>query len=664
MSADDRPVFVPDPETAARSQMADFLGTCARRTGNTFQDWPTFSRWSAACWRDFWRLFLEWAAPQYEGSPEPVCLGDAIETATFFPDLLLSYTGNLLRSGTPAQEDAVALIVRDETGRRAQWTRRELRSRVEAAARALRARGIGVGDHVVAIARNDDAAIVACLAATGLGATWSSIGPDQGPEAMLARFRQLDPCLLFAVGSQPYQGASRSLRERLEAVVAGLPSVRTLVSLDGDVAALDGLDRPVLTLAALESEGASCESFPWPCVPFNHPLFVMFSSGTTGAPKCIVHGVGGTLLEHLKEQRLHSDFHAGDRLLFTTSCGWMMWNWQLSALASHTTIVAYDGSPTFPTLDALWRVVAEEGVTVFGTSPAFLGYCRDTAIVPREVVDLASLRAMQSTGSVLGERLYDWVAQNVKPLPLQSISGGTDILGCFVLGNPLLPVRRGEAQSVSLGMDVRSLRTDSLAGEGVGELVCGNPFPSRPLGLFNDPGGERFHQAYFAQNEGLWTHGDFLVLTSHGGARILGRSDGVMNIRGIRIGPAEIYTILLDIPEVRHAMAVEQQAPEDPGGTRLVLLLVLRDGVILDRPLTLRIKKEIAHRSSMIHVPAVMVAVEDLPATHNGKMSERAARDAVNGKIPANLAALRNPACLEALRTHPDLGGRFGGREG
>jgi acetoacetyl-CoA synthetase len=539
-----------------------------------------------------------------------------------------------------------------------------LRSRVEAAARALRARGIGVGDHVVAIARNDDAAIVACLAATGLGATWSSIGPDQGPEAMLARFRQLDPCLLFAVGSQPYQGASRSLRERLEAVVAGLPSVRALVSLDGDVAALDGLDRPVLTLAGLESEGAAGESFPWPCVPFNHPLFVMFSSGTTGAPKCIVHGVGGTLLEHLKEQRLHSDFQSGDRLLFTTSCGWMMWNWQLSALASHTTIVAYDGSPTYPTLDALWRVVAEEGVTVFGTSPAFLGYCRDTAIVPREVVDLAALRAMQSTGSVLGERLYDWVAQNVKPLPLQSISGGTDILGCFVLGNPLLPVRRGEAQSVSLGMDVRSLRTDSLAGDGVGELVCGNPFPSRPLGLFNDPGGERFHQAYFAQNEGLWTHGDFLVLTPHGGARILGRSDGVMNIRGIRIGPAEIYTILLDIPEVRHAMAVEQQAPEDPGGTRLVLLLVLRDGVILDRPLTLRIKKEIAQRSSMIHVPAVMVAVEDLPATHNGKMSERAARDAVNGKIPANLAALRNPACLEALRTHPDLGGRFGGREG
>ena len=485
---------------------------------------------------------------------------------------------------------------------------------------------------------------------------------DQGPESVLARFRQLDPCLLFTAGSHPYQGASRPLVDKLHAVVEGLPTVRRLVSLDGDVEALRGLPPPVTTLAALEAGGAALPAFPWPRVPFNHPLFVMFSSGTTGAPKCIVHGVGGTLLEHLKEQRLHSDFRSGDRLLFTTSCGWMMWNWQLSALASDTAIVAYDGSPTFPTPDALWRVVADERATVFGTSPAFLQYCRDTALVPREAADLSCLRAVQSTGSVLSDRLYDWVAENVGSLPLQSISGGTDILGCFVLGNPLLPVHRGEAQSVSLGLDVRSLRPPDAPAEAVGELVCCNPFPSRPLGLHADPDGARFHAAYFAQNEGLWTHGDFVVLTRHGGARILGRSDGVMNIRGIRIGPAEIYAILLDVPEVRLAMAVEQIAPEEPGGTRLVLLRVLRDGVVLDRPLTLRIKKEISRRASMVHVPALVVAVDDLPATHNGKMSERAARDAVNGRQPANLQALRNPGCLEALRSHPELGGRFAER--
>lgn len=658
MTPEPVPVFTPSHEAAARSQMAAFLAFCARETGNTFAGWNAFHRWSAACWPDFWRLFLQWSAPAVEGDCEPACVGEAVETATFFPNLLLSYAENLLRPLPGGDDGAVALVARDESGRRAEWTRAALRARVEAAARALRARGVGPGDHVAAIARNDDAAVVACLAATGLGATWSSIGPDQGVDGVLARFRQLDPCLLFAVGSRPYQGQANPLRERLEAVVAGLPSVRALVSLDGDAAALTGLGHTVETLAGLESAGASPEPFDWPHVPFNHPLFVMFSSGTTGMPKCIVHGVGGTLLEHLKEQRLHSDLQAGDRLLFTTSCGWMMWNWQLSALAAGATVVAYDGSPTHPTPDALWRVVAEEGVTVFGTSPAFLQFSRDAGIVPRERADLSRLRAVQSTGSVLAERHYDWVRDHVGDVPLQSISGGTDILGCFVLGNPLLPVHRGESQSVSLAMDVRSLKAADAPEDATGELVCANPFPSRPLYFHNDPDGSRFHGAYFAQNEGLWTHGDFVQLTPHGGARILGRSDGVMNIRGIRIGPAEIYAVLADFPEVRTPMAVEQQASEEAGGSRLVLLLVMADGVPLDRPLVLRIKKEISRRASMAHVPAVVVAVDDLPTTHSGKLSERAARDAVNGRVPANLSALRNPGCLDVLRAHPELGGR------
>jgi acetoacetyl-CoA synthetase len=657
MTPDQRPIFTPDADTAARSQMAQFMTYCSGATGIGF-DWDSFSRWSSKSWRDFWRLFLDWSGAKVSGSPEPVCAGNDIRTASFFPDLRLSYAGNLLGTAADGCGDNLALIAVDETGRRKSWTRNELRSRVEAAARGLNALGIRPGDRVAAIARNDDAAIVACLAATSLGATWSSIGPDQGSESVLARFCQLDPCLMFVVGSHPYQGAQRSLRDRLEAIVAGLPTVGSIVSLDGDIAALEGLSRQVRTLQDLETEGASDVPFMWPDLPFNHPLFVMFSSGTTGAPKCIVHGIGGTLLEHVKELRLHSDFKAGDRLLFTTSCGWMMWNWQLSALASGAAIVTYDGSPTFPTPDALWQVVAREKVTVFGTSPAFMNYCNDFAIVPKDIADLSSLRAIQSTGSVLPDRLYDWVQANVGDIPLQSISGGTDIIGCFVLGNPMLPVWRGESQSISLGLDVCSLRPDGAADDSVGELICSNPFPSRPLGLFNDPTGERFHAAYFAQNKGVWTHGDFMILTSHGGARILGRSDGVMNIRGIRIGPAEIYAILLDIPEIRLAMAVEQQAPQDPGGTRLVLLVVLRDGAVLDRKLTLRIKKDLSSRASMAHVPAAIVAVDDLPATHNGKMSERAARDAVNGKVPENLAALRNPVCLQTLLAHPDLGGR------
>lgn len=664
MTSPDAPAFVPDPAVAARSQMAAFVAFCAERAGAP-REWAPFSRWAAAEWRTFWACFVEWAAPIVEGDAEPVCVGDDVETARFFPKLRLSYVENLLRPLGSEAEDDVALIARDETGRRVQLTRAELRRRVEAVARRLAQLGVGVGTRVAAIARNDEAAVVACLAATGLGATWSSIGPDQGAPSVLARFQQFEPALLFAVGSHPYQGVAKPLAERLQTIVAGLPTVRALVALDRDEAALAGLDRPVHTLAGLEGAGRSLPPVAWPRLPFDHPLFVMFSSGTTGAPKCIVHGVGGTLLEHLKEERLHSDFGPGDRLQFTTSCGWMMWNWQLSVLASGAAIVAYDGSPTWPEPDALWRVVAEEGSTVFGTSPAYLQYCRESGLVPREAHDLSRLRAMQSTGSVLAERLYDWVAANVGALPLQSISGGTDVIGCFMLGNPLLPVWRGEAQCGSLGLDVRALASGGEGGptwaatDAVGELVCTNPFPSRPVCFFNDPDGARRHAAYFEQNPGLWTHGDFVVATSHGGWRILGRSDGVMNIRGIRVGPAEIYAILADVDELRQSMAVEQLAPDEIGGTRLVLLVVPKPGAVLDRPLTLRIKKELSRRASMVHVPAAIVAVDELPATHNGKLSERAARDAVNGRVPANLQALKNPACLDVLYAHPELGGRL-----
>ena len=381
-------------------------------------------------------------------------------------------------------------------------------------------------------------------------------------------------------------------------------------------------------------------------LPFNHPLFVLFSSGTTGRPKGIVHGAGGTLLEHVKEHRLHTDLRAGDLLFYQTSLAWMMWNWQLSALASGAGILCYDGAVTSP--DALWRIVASERVTVFGTSPAYLQLCEELHYSPAVSLDLTALRAVLSTGSILHDHQYDWVREHVGDLPLQSISGGTDIVGCFVLGNPNLPVERGTIQCRSLGLDVRARPATSTPDcDGIGELVCCNPFPSRPLGFVADPDGARFHDAYFAANPGMWTHGDLTEIDDLGRIRMHGRSDGVLNVNGVRIGPAEIYRVLSEIAEVHEAMAVQQDLPS---GSRVVLFVVLRAPARLDAALVVRLRRELARRASPLHVPKVIVEVDELPRTHSGKLSERAARDAVNDVPVVNAGALANPWSLDGLR--------------
>ncbi len=631
------PIWRPSEEAVARSAMTAFTRRAEETTGRRFASYADLHRWSVEDGRAFWRLFLETSGLAWEGSAEPVRVGDEVETATFFPTVRLSYAENLLRTEAGGDGD-VAIVAMSESGERVALTRAELRERVLRAAGALAAMGVGPGTPIAALARNDANTVVACLAATALGAAWSSVSPDLGTDLVTARFSSLEPSILFAHRESRHQGVRRSLDERIEVLQRALPSVEQVLSLEGTAH------------APWEIAGGPLPSFPR--FSFAQPLFVLASSGTTGVPKAIVHGAGGTLVEHFKEHRLHADITATDVLLFVTTCGWMMWNWQLSALACGSRVVLYDGSPTHPDPDALWRVVERERVTVLGTSPAYLQYCADSGIVPRERADLSRLRAILSTGSVLRDVQYEWVAHNVKDLPLQSISGGTDILGCFMLGNPNLPVWAGESQCLSLGMDVRVRGDDGAdqTGTGVtGELVCANPFPSRPTEFLADPDRRRYHEAYFAQNPGLWTHGDLARITERGTARILGRSDGVMNVRGNRVGPAEIYGVLQGIAEIQDAMAVEQEAPRDPGGTRLVLLVVMRAGTALDRPLQLRIKKELSTRASAAHVPSVIAAVTSLPVTHNGKRSERAARDAVNGRPAANVGALSNPECLQEI---------------
>ncbi|HEY6146019.1 MAG TPA: acetoacetate--CoA ligase [Solirubrobacterales bacterium] len=623
------------PAISGKSQWSHFVAVCSSETGRDFESPQDFHAFSVERFREFWRLFLEWSDPLRSGDPDPVCTDDICETAAFFPNLSLSYAENLLAARTPADDERAALVARHGDGTRRELSRRELREQVRHLAAHLRGLGVRSGDRVVAVAANNPEATIGALAAATLGATFSSASPEMGAAAILSRFAQLSPKLLLATGSS----------ESIDELVASLPSLEAVVALDGGAAQGD-IDIPVHRLSdLLASPPPEPLAEGWERFPFNHPLFILFTSGTTGPPKCIVHGAGGTLLEHLKEHRLHGDLRPEDTLFFQTSAAWMMWNWQLSALACGARIVLFDGPLSTP--GTLWEIAAAEDVTAFGTSPPYLQLCQDSGYSPRREAPPLALRAVLSTGSVLRGWQYDWVAEEVGPVKLQSISGGTDIVGCFVLGHPELPGRRGMIQCRSLGLDVQALATEATPSDSpVGELVCRNPFPSRPLGFLGDEDGSRFHDAYFAANEGVWTHGDLIEFDAEGRARIHGRSDGVLNIQGVRIGPSEIYAALHEVPEVQEAMAVEQRREN---GARLVLLVVLREGAALDTELTLRIRRTIGRRTTALHVPELVAAVAELPVTHSGKRSEGAGRDAVEGREAANRRALANPDSLEQI---------------
>jgi acetoacetyl-CoA synthetase len=634
-----------------RSQFADFSEFCKAKTGRSFDGPQDFHAFSVSDYRRFWSLFLEWSDPLREGEPEPVCTDDRPEAAAFFPNLRLSYAENLLRSRSPEDDQRIAVIARRGDGLGQRLTRGELREQVRTLAGHLRALGVQAGDQVAAIVPNNVEAIVGGLATATIGATFSSAAPDMGVPAILSRFEQLSPKVLMASFRGEGTGVSSSFAGRIEAVVQSLPGLVAVVALD-DGREPSGIPVPVFHLSdLLASPPADPLADGWERFPFNHPLFVLFTSGTTGPPKCIVHGAGGTLLEHLKEHRLHVDLREDDTLFFHTTAAWMMWNWQLSALASGTPIVVFDGPLEGP--GTLWEILAEEDVSIFGTSPPYLQLGEDSGYSPKRDAPPRRLRSVLSTGSVLRDWQYDWVGEEVGPVRLQSISGGTDIVGCFVLGHPELPVRRGMIQCRSLGLDVQALSTEAApVGSPGGEMICRNPFPSRPLGLLGDADGSRFHDAYFVENEGVWTHGDLIEFDDDGQARIHGRSDGVLNIQGVRIGPAEIYEALREVPEIGEAMAVEQQRDDSP---RLVLLAVMRNGEALDGELVMRIRRTIARHASALHVPELVVAVDELPVTHSGKRSERAGRDAVNGHAVANRAALANPESVESVTWAVDL---------
>jgi acetoacetyl-CoA synthetase len=645
------PLWQPSPERIALAQVSAFARRLEDAHGVALPDQAALHRFSVQRPEPFWQaVFRDCGVLATQESPEVLADGDRLPGARWFPGTRLNFAENLLRR----RDAAPALVFRSEGGRRRELSHRELQASVARLAAALRAWGIRPGDRVAGFLPNLPEAIVAMLAATSVGAVWSSCSPDFGVAGVLERFGQIGPRVLFCADGHLYAGRRHDSLERVAQLRESLPSVERVVVVphldaEPDLAALPG------SLAWDEALGPhAAGEIAFERLPFDHPLYILYSSGTTGAPKCIVHGAGGTLLQHLKEHRLHVDLGPEDRFFYFTTCGWMMWNWLASGLASGATLVLYDGSPFHPDPGALFDLAESEGVTVFGVSAKFLDAAAKAGVEPIRSHDLSRLRTILSTGSPLAPESFDWVYTSVKrDVALASISGGTDIVSCFVLGSPTLPVWRGEIQCAGLGMrvDVVDEAGRPLRGE-KGELVCTAPFPSVPLGFWNDPGGRRFHAAYFERIPGVWAHGDFAETTEHAGFVIHGRSDAVLNPGGVRIGTAEIYRPVERVPEILESLAIGQ---EWQGDTRVVLFVRLREGVHLDDALAERIRARVRHEASPRHVPARIVEVADIPRTRSGKIVEIAVRDVVHGRPVRNREALANPDALELFRDLPEL---------
>ena len=629
--------------------MTTFRSAVAARFGVELPDSPALHRFSIERPGDFWSALWEFTDVVGDRGERAFVPAEHMRDARFFPDASLNVVDTLLS----LDDESPAILAVREDGERSALTWRELRSQVGAAAQGLRAAGVAQGDVVAAWLPNIPQAFVTALAAASIGAVYTSTSPDFGVTGVLDRFGQVKPKVLVAADGYVYAGKSHDCLARLREIRAGLPSVKRVVVVPylADAPALRGLPNSVLWQDFLR-DGASLSVAP---LPFDAPLFVLYSSGTTGVPKCIVHRAGGLLLSLLKEHQLHCDVRAGDRVFYYTTTGWMMWNWLLGALASKATLVVYDGSPVHPSSNSLFDLADALGITLFGTSAKYIDTIRKAQLRPSSTNGLGSLRTITSTGSPLSAENFDYVYEHVKSdVHLASISGGTDICGCFVLGDPTRPVYRGEIQGPSLGMAVEVFDDDGKpAPVGVtGELVCTAPFPSMPLGFWADHDGSRYQAAYFSDFPGVWRHGDWLARTEHGGFVITGRSDATLNPGGVRIGTADIYRQVELFPEVAESVVIGQDFRDD---VRVVLFVKMADGHELTDDLTARIKSTIRANCSPRHVPALIVAVPDVPRTRSGKLVELAVRDVVHGRPVRNTEALANPESLENFKGLPQL---------
>ncbi|WP_413662870.1 acetoacetate--CoA ligase [Microbulbifer sp. CNSA002] len=656
MKDNSQPLWQPSAEAIAATQMDEFRRRVNQQYQLDLNDYAALYQWSVDNREAFWRELWDYTGVIAADKGDETLSNDSMPGTQWFPQARLNFAENLLRY----RDDKAALVERLENGSRRELSYKELYDRVERLSAALVAQGVVEGDRVAGFMPNVIDTVVAMLATTSLGAIWTSCSPDFGINGVFDRFGQVQPKVLFACEGYFYNGKVIDSLPRLREIMQRIESIETLVVVPvarseeetAQVLAAEPLGKAVL-LQAFEA-AAPAQELSFVQTEFNHPLYIMYSSGTTGVPKCIVHGVGGTLLQHLKEHRLHGDLRREDTLFYFTTCGWMMWNWLVSGLACGATLVLFDGSPFYPSSQSLWDMTDEEGISLFGTSAKYIAALEKSGCKPRETHKLEKLRAVLSTGSPLAHEGFRYVYRDIKAdLCLSSISGGTDIVSCFALGNPTLPVYAGELQCRGLGMAVEVWNdTGSAVVEEKGELVCSKSFPCMPIGFWNDPDGAKYRGAYFENWPGVWAHGDYAEITAHGGVVIYGRSDAVLNPGGVRIGTAEIYRQVEKVEEVLDSICIGQPWHDD---VRVVLFVVLREGVVLDEDLTQKIRSTIRANTTPRHVPAKVIQVADIPKTISGKIVELAVRNVVEGKPVKNKEALANPEALSLFEKLPEL---------
>jgi len=644
-----KPLWKPDQaviETLELSKFSKIAGKLARSDLTEYRD---LHRWSVEDRETFWNLIWDYCGVRGDKGKTIIADGDLMPGAQFFPESRLNFAENLLwKTGTG---DALVFVSEDQSPRRMSWD--ELRGLVSRLQQGFRKMGIVAGDRVAAMMPNMPETVACMLAAVSLGATWSSCSPDFGTGGVLDRFGQIEPKLFIGCDGYRYNGKIIDTGEKLQTVSGELrPKATIVVNNIGNAAAVTGGGNSIVELQDFIAPFQAREPH-FERLPFSHPLYILFSSGTTGKPKCIVHSAGGTLLQHLKEHRLHAGLREGDRFFYFTTCGWMMWNWLVSGLASGATLLLYDGSPFYPDGNVLFDLADAENMTYFGTSAKFIDAVRKAGLRPMDTHDLSAVRVISSTGSPLSPEGFEFVYEGIKKnVHLASISGGTDIVSCFVLGIPGLPVWSGEIQGPALGMAVDVWDENGKPMQaGKGELVCTRAFPSMPIGFWNDD-GTKYRAAYFERFDNVWCHGDFAEWTEHGGIIIHGRSDATLNPGGVRIGTAEIYNQVELLEEILEAICIGQDYDND---TRVVLFVRLADGVELDEALKRKIRDKIRTGASPRHVPAVIIAVDDIPRTKSGKITELAVRDIVHGREVKNKEALANPEALDLFRNLQEL---------